>query len=69
MSVEEIDFLSERQFEILQRIKDGLTNAQIAAALGIAENTVRCHIQRLFLRLRVPNRAAAVALYCRRFPE
>ncbi len=69
MNPEEIDFLTERQFEILLLIKDGLTNDVIARRLGISKNTVACHIQRMFLRLRTPNRAAAVALYYRRFPS
>lgn len=37
--------MSNRQREILNLLAQGLTNKQIAKKLGIAEGTVKCHIQ------------------------
>lgn len=49
-----------REHEVLQQLAKGLTNAQIAHVLGIAERTVRFHIENLFSRLQVDNRVEAV---------
>lgn len=49
-----------REREVLQQLAKGLTNAQIAHTLGIAERTVRFHIENLFSRLQVDNRVEAV---------
>lgn len=49
-----------REQEVLQQLAKGLTNAQIAHVLGIAERTVRFHIENLFSRLQVDNRVEAV---------
>lgn len=49
-----------REREVLQHLAKGLTNAQIAHTLGIAERTVRFHIENLFSRLQVDNRVEAV---------
>lgn len=49
-----------REREVLQQLAKGLTNAQIAHALGITERTVRFHIENLFSRLQVDNRIEAV---------
>lgn len=49
-----------REQEVLQYLAKGLTNAQIAHALGIAERTVRFHMENLFSRLQVDNRVEAV---------
>lgn len=62
-SVGEVDFLTDRQFEMLQGLGDGLTNDQIANKYRIEVNTVKAHLQRLYRALAVPNRAAAGAVY------
>ncbi|MBX3013333.1 MAG: response regulator transcription factor [Caldilineaceae bacterium] len=49
-----------REQEVLQALAKGLTNAQIAHSLGIAERTVRFHVENLFSRLQVDNRVEAV---------
>ena len=46
-------------------IAAGHTNAKIARQLGITEGTVRSHLEDIYARLQVSNRAAAVA---RAFP-
>jgi pimeloyl-ACP methyl ester carboxylesterase/DNA-binding CsgD family transcriptional regulator len=56
------DGLTPREAEILERIAQGLDNAQIAAHLGMSEKTVRNHITRIFDKLGVENRSRAIVL-------
>ncbi len=53
--------LTPRQLDLLRLVAAGQTNAQIAHQLGISEGTVRIHLENIYCRLQVPNRAAAVA--------
>ena len=57
--------LTERQKDLLRQVAAGLTNRQIARNLSISEATVRKHLENVYSRLEVSNRAAAVA---RAFP-
>jgi pimeloyl-ACP methyl ester carboxylesterase/DNA-binding CsgD family transcriptional regulator len=52
--------LSSRQHEILQLIAEGRDNAQIAAALGLSEKTVRNQVSAVFDKLSVESRAQAI---------
>lgn len=52
--------LTARETDILERIAQGLDNAQIAAHLDMAEKTVRNHITRIFDKLGVENRPQAI---------
>jgi DNA-binding CsgD family transcriptional regulator len=58
--------LTRRQRELLRLVADGYTNAQIARRLGLSEGTVRKHLENIFARLQVSNRAAAVV---KAFPD
>jgi two-component system, NarL family, nitrate/nitrite response regulator NarL len=53
--------LSEREREILRLIADGLTVPEMAKRLFIAPTTVKTHIRRLYEKLDVADRGAAVA--------
>jgi DNA-binding CsgD family transcriptional regulator len=53
--------LTARQQELLQLVAAGYTNGQIARRLGVAESTVRKHLENIFERLQVTSRTAAVA--------
>lgn len=57
--------LTQRQRQLLRLVAAGHTDRQIARHAGIAESTVRKHLQHAFERLQVNSRAAAVA---RAFP-
>ncbi|HEX6911976.1 MAG TPA: response regulator transcription factor [Longimicrobium sp.] len=54
-----------RELEILAQVAEGLTNAQIARRLRVSDNTVKFHLQNLYLRLGVRNRTEATAWYLR----
>ena len=58
--------LTRRQRELLRLVADGYTNAQIGRRLGLAEGTVRKHLENIFARLHVSSRTAAVI---QAFPE
>jgi PAS domain S-box-containing protein len=57
--------LSARQLEILSLIADGLGNGEVAARLYLSEATVKWHVRQILRKLRVSNRAEAVAQYVR----
>jgi DNA-binding NarL/FixJ family response regulator len=62
--------LTARQREILPLIATGATDKEIAGRLGIAVATANKHVANTLKRLRVPNRAAAVAITSlQRWPE
>ena len=52
--------LSAREVEVIDRIAQGLDNAQIAARLGLSEKTVKNHITRIFAKIGVENRSQAI---------
>jgi DNA-binding NarL/FixJ family response regulator len=54
------DLLSGRETEVLALVAQGLTNAEIGQQLSIAEATVKTHLIRLFGKLGVNDRTAAV---------
>ncbi|CAM4023166.1 response regulator transcription factor [Nocardiopsis rhodophaea] len=53
--------LTQREAEILNLIAKGLTNRQIAGQLFLTEKTVKNHVNRIFAKLQVTSRAAAIA--------
>jgi pimeloyl-ACP methyl ester carboxylesterase/DNA-binding CsgD family transcriptional regulator len=54
------DELTEREREVLELIARGLDNAQIAGQLSLSGKTVRNHINGIFSKLHIPNRAQAI---------
>ena len=57
--------LTPREREILTLVAEGLTDAQIAAALFLSAHTVHRHVANARTKLDVPSRAAAAALVVR----
>ncbi len=55
--------LSLRETEIMGWVKQGKTNAEIGIILDISPFTVKNHLQRIFKKLDVLNRAQAVSSY------
>jgi DNA-binding NarL/FixJ family response regulator len=54
--------LTEREWDVLNMMRDGRTTAQIAERLSISPVTVRRHVSALLAKLDVPDRNAAVRL-------
>lgn len=52
--------LTQREREILRLVVEGRTEARVAEALGISPHTVRTHLVRVYEKLDVRSRAAAV---------
>jgi DNA-binding NarL/FixJ family response regulator len=52
--------LSQREFDLLQLLREGHTNKEIADALFISVNTVKTHLQNLFTKLDCKNRTEAI---------
>jgi LuxR family maltose regulon positive regulatory protein len=56
-----VEFLSEREIEVVQLIARGLTNQEIAARLFLSLNTVKVHTRNIYGKLGVNNRTQAAA--------
>jgi len=54
--------LTRREAEVLALVSDGLSNAEIAATLFVSVATVKTHINAIFAKLAVRDRAQAIAL-------
>jgi DNA-binding CsgD family transcriptional regulator len=59
---DELDRLTGREAEILELVAAGLTNAAIAERLWISPGTVKKHLDNVYGKLGVANRAAAAVL-------
>lgn len=58
----ELDCLTPRQLEIVEYVKQGLSNKLIANKLKLSENTVRNHMRYIMDRLKVKNRVQVAIL-------
>ena len=59
--------LSPRQTEVLSQLTHGLSNKEIANAIGIRRDGVEDHLNVIFAKLGAANRAEAVAIALRRY--
>lgn len=58
--------LSAREREVVRLVGQGLTNRQVASALGVSESAIKARLTSLMSRLGVRNRAHVVAVAMRR---
>lgn len=58
--------LSARELEVVRLVADGLTTPEIAARLMLGSATIKSHLQSLYDKLGVSDRASAVAAAMRR---
>jgi len=54
--------LTPQQFRVLMLLADGLLNKQIAASMGLAENTVKIHVTAVLSKLECRSRTQAAVL-------
>jgi ATP/maltotriose-dependent transcriptional regulator MalT len=56
------DSLTEREFQVLALIAQGMSNGEIGERLFLAEDTIKTHCRRMFRKLGVKARGQAVAV-------
>ncbi len=57
--------LTRREWQILAGVAGGWKNREIAEQLNVSPHTVHAHLERIYVKLKVPNRAAAAAYFAR----
>jgi len=57
-----LETLSVREREVAREIEKGLSNKEIASALGITERTVKAHLSHVYEKLEVSDRLALAML-------
>ena len=60
-SPSEVPDLSEREIDVLELVREGLSNREIGRRLHIADVTARQHVQAIIHKLHVRNRTASAA--------
>jgi DNA-binding NarL/FixJ family response regulator len=61
LGVRDPDRLTERELDVLRLVVAGLRNKEIAATLGVSENTVKFHLRNILDKLHAQSRSEAVA--------
>jgi DNA-binding NarL/FixJ family response regulator len=58
--------LSERELEVLRKVAAGNSNKQVAAQLGISEDTAKAHMKNILSKLNANDRTHAVTIALKR---
>jgi DNA-binding NarL/FixJ family response regulator len=69
LPITEIDYqkikaldITDREYEVLQGISDGLSNKEIADKLYLSESTIKSHVSNLLLKLNAKRRTQAIQI-------
>lgn len=54
--------ISKREYEVLQKIAEGLSNKEIADVLFLSESTIKTHVSNLLLKLDAKRRTQALKI-------
>lgn len=54
--------ISKREYEVLQKIAEGLSNKEIAEALFLSESTIKTHVSNLLVKLDAKRRTQAIQI-------
>ena len=54
--------LSQREYEVLKEIANGLSNKQIAEKLFVSESTIKTHVSNLLIKMDAQRRTQAVQI-------
>ena len=57
--------LTDREYEVVEAVAEGLDNAEVAARLFMSEGTVRNHISAILAKLGLRNRTQVAVMYYR----
>lgn len=60
-TVKALDPLTSRESEVLEQLMLGKTNKEMAATLGISENTVKTHVRNIYSKYDVSSRAELIS--------
>jgi DNA-binding NarL/FixJ family response regulator len=58
--------VTPREVEVITLMSQGMRNKEIAASLGISDETVHVHLKSIFTKLRVNDRTGAMNVALRR---
>jgi len=54
--------ISKREYEVLQKISEGLSNKEIADKLFLSESTIKTHVSNILLKLNAKRRTQAIQI-------
>ena len=66
---ERLACLTPRESEVLTLVADGCQNKEIAARLGLSENTVKLHLRNIISKLGVHNRTEAAMIHAQTYRQ
>lgn len=58
--------LTPREVQVMELVSQGMRNKELAAALGISEETAHVHVRNILAKLKVQDRSAAITVALRR---
>jgi DNA-binding NarL/FixJ family response regulator len=59
---ESVDKISRREHQIIEQLTHGKSNKEIAALLFMSEQTVKCHVSRIYRKFNVSSRSQLISL-------